>query len=154
MEKTAVITERFASWAAASAARNRLALNGGFARYGIDHANIDPVGSEFALVIHMEEAHRREIEDLLRSSGTMFNRPLRERPAHEPGLASPFLIFGIAAVTGAALYSLFKRRSQPFYRSEYQRDDPISDSQQWRAGRDDESEWGSSGRSKDTSARG
>src|SRR5215213_6297858 len=99
-----VITERFPTWAAASAARNRLYQNGGVQRFGIEHANIDRIGSEFALMIHTDEAHRSDIEHLLRSSGTMFDRPLGQRPGSEPGLASPLLIFGIAVVAGGVLY--------------------------------------------------
>ena len=93
-----VITERFPTWAAASAARNRLYQNGGVQRFGIEHANIDRIGSEFALMIHTDEAHRSDIEHLLRSSGTMFDRPLGQRPGSEPGFASPLLIFGIAVL--------------------------------------------------------
>jgi len=147
MPNTVTLTERFPTWAAASAARNRLAQSGGFSRYGIADASIDRIGSEFALVIHTDEAHRNEIDALLRSSGTMFNRPLGQRSHNQPGLTSPIVIFGIGAVLGAVLFTWFTRRhrgrDQPtLWREEGLWEPELSrDLDRWHAGRDDEQEW-------------
>src|SRR5215213_11820413 len=138
MPNSVVITERFPTWAAASEARNRLAHNGGFQRYRIEGANIDHIGSEFALMIHTDETHRDEIEHLLRSSGTMFDRPLGTRPGREQGLTSPLLIFGLAVVAGGVLYSLVQRRYTRSHQPDSWDDDLWSDALRWGAGRDDE----------------
>ena len=141
MPNTVVIAERFPTWAAASEARNRLAHNGGFQRYRIEGANIDHIGSEFALMIHTDETHRDEIEHLLRPSGTMFGRPLEARPSSEPGLASPLLIFGLAVVTGGVLYSLLQRRYERSQEPEHWDDDLSANAERRSAGREDEQEW-------------
>jgi hypothetical protein len=109
MHNTVTISQRFPTWAAANEARDRLAQGDGFERYGIDRIDIERFGGEFELLIRTDEFHRDQIEHLLRSSGTMFNPPAAERPWAEVGLTSSLLVFGIAAVGGAFLYSLFRR---------------------------------------------
>jgi hypothetical protein len=139
MTSTVVITERFPTWAAASAAKNRLALNGGFQRLGIEDANVERDRDDFALVIHADHSHAEEIDHLLRSSGTLFNHPLGDRPEAEPGLRHSFLIFGVAAAAGAILYTLFRRRSRR-QDTTYEETDLSADIQRWGAGRDDETD--------------
>ena len=109
MRNTVTISQRFPTWAAANNARDRLAQGDGFERYGIDRIDIERLGGEFELLIRTDEFHRDQIEHLLRSSGTMFNPPAAERPWAEVGLTSSLLLFGIAAVAGAFVYSLFGR---------------------------------------------
>jgi hypothetical protein len=111
MRNTVTVSQRFPTWAAANEARDRLAGNDGFERYGIDRIDIERFGGEFELVIRTDEFHRDQIEHLLRSSGTMFNPPT-ERPWAEAGLTSSLWMFGIAAAAGAVLYGLFRWHDQ------------------------------------------
>jgi hypothetical protein len=112
MHNTVTISQRFPTWAAANEARDRLAQDGGFDRFGIDRIDIERLGGEFELLIRTDEFHRDQIEHLLRSSGTMFNPPAAERPWAGPGLTNSLLVFGMAAVAGAFLYSMFGRSQE------------------------------------------
>ena len=109
MQNTVTITQRFPTWAAANDARDRLAEDGGFERFGIHRIDIERFGGEFELLIRTDEFHRDQVEHVLRSSGTMFNPPAAERPWAEVGLKSSLLLFGLAAVGGAVLYGLLGR---------------------------------------------
>jgi len=111
MQSRATVTQLFATWAAANDTRDRLAQGEGFSRYGIDRIDIERRGGGFELLIRTDEFHRDQIEHLLRSSGTTFNRSAASRPLAEAGLSSPFMIFGIAAAVGAAAYLLWSQRS-------------------------------------------
>ena len=61
------VTQGYPSWAAANAARDHLAQDGGFARYGIERIDIARDGGAFELLIRTVEFHRDQIEHLLRS---------------------------------------------------------------------------------------
>ena len=112
MRDTVSITKRFPTWAAANEARDRLAADGGFERYGIERIDIERLGGEFELLIRTDEFHRDQIEHLLRSTGTMFNPPAGQRPWAEVNLTKSLLMFGVAAVAGAFLYSLYGRSQE------------------------------------------
>lgn len=107
MRNNVTVTQTFSTLAAANAARERLAEGGGFDRYGIDGVAIERFGREFELLIRTDEFHRDQIEHVLRSSGTALNPPVRE--SRRWGAAAPALLLGAAAVTGAALYTLWAR---------------------------------------------
>ena len=111
MQSRATVTQPFATWAAANDARDRLAADDGFSRYGVERIDIERRGRRFELLIRTDEFHRDQIEHLLRSSGTAFNRPAPSRPLTEAGLSSSFMIFGFAAAAGAAAYLLWSKRS-------------------------------------------
>jgi hypothetical protein len=107
MRNSVTVTQTFSTLAAANAARERLAEERGFDRYGIDGVAIERLGGQFELLIRTDEFHRDQIEHLLRSSGTAFNPPAMQH--HRWGAVAPALLLGAAAVTGAALYTLWKR---------------------------------------------
>ncbi len=110
--QTVTVTQRFPTWAAANTARDRLAENNGFERYGVERTSIDRLGGEFILLIRTVEFHRDHIEHLLRSSGTMFNPPAEERRWAQSGVTRSLLFFGVAAVAGALAYSFLGRREE------------------------------------------
>ena len=107
MRNSVTVTQTFPSLAAANAARERLAEGRGFDRYGIDGIAIERFAGQFELLIRTDEFHRDQIEHLLRSSGTAFNPPTAE--SRRWGAVAPALLLGAAAVTGAALYTLWNR---------------------------------------------
>ena len=75
-------------------------------------------------MIHADESHTDEIEELLRSGGVMFNPPVGGRSEREPGLTSrftPVLILSIAAAAGITAYKLLNRAYGP-RREERQRE--------------------------------
>jgi hypothetical protein len=109
MQAIVTVTQRFPTWADANAARDRLARDDGFDRYGIERIDIERLGPDFELLIRTTEFHRDHIEHLLRSSGTPFNPPAAERAWAGPGLIRSLLYFGIAAAAGALLYGLYGR---------------------------------------------
>ena len=80
MQSRTTVTQPFATWAAANEARDRLAADDGFSRYGIERIYIERRGPHFDLLVRTDEFHRDQIEHLLRSSGTAFNRPAASRP--------------------------------------------------------------------------
>ena len=108
MRNVVTVTQDFPSWAAACAARDRLARDRGFDEYGIERIDIERLGGHFELLIRTDEFHRDQIEHLLRSSGTRFNPPGRT-PAR--GRAVPLLLAGAAAIaTVGLLTALWPRR--------------------------------------------
>ena len=109
MRNVVTVTQDFPSWAAASAARDRLARDKGFDEFGIERIDIERLGSRFELLVRTDEFHRDQIEHLLRSSGTPFNPPAR---ADARGRALPLLLAGAAAVaTVGVLAALWPRRA-------------------------------------------
>ncbi|HEX5868011.1 MAG TPA: hypothetical protein VFY72_09920, partial [Beijerinckiaceae bacterium] len=100
------VTQGYPSWAAANAARDHLAQDGGFARYGIERIDIARDGGAFELLIRTVEFHRDQIEHILRSSGTRFNPPAAVHPGANTALTRSLLVFGAAALAGALAYSL------------------------------------------------
>jgi hypothetical protein len=109
------VTQPFPNRAQAEEARDRLTLNGGPGRYGIESFTILERGDGFELVIRTIEFHRDEIEHQLRSSGTTLNPPVSERERETADTVRPWLIFGAAAAVGAVLVSLLapSRRRGP-----------------------------------------
>ena len=104
------VTQRYPSWAAANAARDNLAQDGGFARYGIERIDIARDGGAFELLIRTVEFHRDQIEHLLRSSGTRLNPPAAVHSGTNTAVTRSLLVFTAAAVAGALAYRLFGRR--------------------------------------------
>jgi hypothetical protein len=102
------VTQHYPSWAAANEARDVLAQNGGFARYGIERIDIARDGGAFELLIRTVEFHRDPIEHLLRSSGTRLNPPAVMHSGNT-AMTSSLLVFAAAALAGALAYSLFGR---------------------------------------------
>jgi len=147
MQNIVTITQRFPTWAAANHARDRLAADGGFERYGIERIDIERLGGEFELLIRTDEFHRDQIEHLLRSTGTMFNPPAGQRPWAEVNLTNSLLMLGAAAVAGAFLYSLFGRSHETPQRrpawvtvrrpSHHRWDERYEESERWRRERCD-----------------
>jgi hypothetical protein len=104
------VTQGYPSWAAANAARDHLAQDDGFARYGIERIDIARDGGAFELLIRTVEFHRDQIEHLLRSSGTRLNPPAAVHPGANTAVTRSLLVFGAAALAGGLAYSLFGRR--------------------------------------------
>jgi hypothetical protein len=111
MANTVVLTETFSTWAAASAAKNRLAQSGGFQRYGIRALNVERARDDFELRIEADAAHRDEIEHLLRTGAPLYTRP-KHATWPEPGLISPVAMLGIAAAAGIVVYRILSRSSR------------------------------------------
>jgi hypothetical protein len=109
MRNTVTVSQEFPTWAAAYDARQRLADEHGFDEHGIERIDIERFGGRFELVVRTDEFHRDEIEHLLRSSGTMFNPPMRPAP-RSAGSAMPLLLLAMAAVAGIATYALLGSR--------------------------------------------
>jgi hypothetical protein len=132
------VTQRYPSWAAANAARDGLAQDGGFARYGIERVDISRDGRAFALLIRTVEFHRDQIEHLLRSSGTRLNPPAAERPWANTAVTRSLLVFGAAALAGALAYSLLGGRNDAADRRQAgrRRARPAERPSRWQ-GRDD-----------------
>ena len=100
------VTQGYPSWAAANAARDHLAQDGGFARYGIERIDIARDGGAFELLIRTVEFHRDQIEHLLRSRA----RGSTRHPGANTAVTRSLLVFGAAALAGGLAYSLFGRR--------------------------------------------
>ncbi len=111
MPNTVVLTETFSTWAAASAAKNRLAQSGGFQRFGIHALNVERTRDDFELRIEADAAHRHEIEHLLRSGAPLYGLP-KDQSWPEPGLVSPVVMLGIAAAAGIFIYRMLSRGSR------------------------------------------
>ena len=73
MRNVVTVSQRYPTWAAAYAARERLAEDGGFDGHGIERIDIERWAGRFELLVRTDEFHRDEIEHLLRSAGTAFN---------------------------------------------------------------------------------
>jgi hypothetical protein len=102
MRNVVTVTQEFPTWAAAYAARERLAGDG-FDEYGIDRIDIERNSRRFELRVRTDEFHRDQIEHLLRSSGTPFNQPAKERRGRWSA-ATPLLLAGAATVAAAGLF--------------------------------------------------
>lgn len=107
MRNVVTVSQRYPTWAAAYAARERLAEDGGFDEYGIERIDIERFAGRFELLVRTDEFHRDEIEHLLRSAGTAFNPP--ERQESHRSRAAPLLLLGAAALAGAVAYALAGR---------------------------------------------
>ncbi len=141
MQAIVTVTQRFPTWAAANDARDRLAENGGFERYGIERIHIERREGDFELLIRTDEFHHDHIEHLLRSSNTMFNPPATEQPWAQTRVGRSLLLFGTAAVAGALFYGLFGRGSDASHRRQAQRDEPRAPDRHWRDPREDSGQW-------------
>ena len=108
MRNVVTVSQRYPTWAAAYAARERLAEDGGFDEYGIERIDIERFAGRFELLVRTDEFHRDEIEHLLRSAGTAFNPPAESEPRRRRAL--PLLLLGAAALAGTAAYALAGRR--------------------------------------------
>lgn len=107
MRNAVTVSQRYPTWAAAYAARERLVEDGGFDEHGIDRIDIERLAGKFELLVRTDEFHRDEIEHRLRSAGTDFNPPAQAEPRRRG--AMPLLLLGAAAVAGAAAYALVGR---------------------------------------------
>jgi hypothetical protein len=108
MRNVVTVSQRYPTWAAAYAARQRLAEDGGFDEHGIERIEIERLAGKFELLVRTDEFHRDEIEHLLRSAGTAFNPPVEQEPRRRRAL--PLLLLGAATLAGAAAYVLAGRR--------------------------------------------
>lgn len=109
MQSIVTVTQRFPTWAAAYAARERLLEEHGIDDYGIERIDIERLGRRFELLVRGDEMHRREIEQLLRSVGARSNPPARQR-RNEGSRAVPLLLVGAAAIAAIGLLALRPRR--------------------------------------------
>ena len=108
MRNVVTVSQRYPTWAAAYAARERLAEDGGFDGHGIERIDIERWAGRFELLVRTDEFHRDEIEHLLRSAGTAFYPPAESEPRRRRAL--PLLLLGAAALAGTAAYALAGRR--------------------------------------------
>jgi hypothetical protein len=108
MRNIVTVSQRYPTWAAAYAARQRLAEDG-LDEHGIERIDIERLAGKFELLVRTDEFHRDEIEHLLRSELPASDPPApRERRRRRA--AAPLLLLGAAAVAGIAAYALTSGR--------------------------------------------